>query len=458
MGATESVKEDSDSDSSFGSYSTPPEYEPSPPRTCSRLDDLDPEYDPTADHQEGDVAASAPQPSATTPSSSAPKKQCGKRARNQIPEKGTLIIEMLGSKGKPILPEGIAARFRNICDAIVRDKLQTWTTASNGKNVPTTTKDVLWATLKEKFTFLEGQEDSARKFAEDLHGRCFRNWRSILNTEYVKKDKNAWDDFSRIPPQMWKEFVQQKNTPEAKALTEENTRKAMKAVENPRRLGAGEYMAKIAKWRREEEERRIDGLADLFEGLDECSRNWMLARISLAELQKNGVFKPEREGGQLTAAIGTVEHFGRVRVMSSTLPWGKAFQNNRQNTPGDDPKSPRPPSPPPQRTPSPPPQLPAVPRMVRTYENKDPSTQVDKFLNVLKIKASSSGEKSVACDPSRFSLALGITKIVIDLEDLFRLYRHQHLDTQLIQTWCLMQWKEEELTNSRYLVAYLDPA
>uniref|UniRef100_A0A0Q3NTP5 Uncharacterized protein n=2 Tax=Setaria TaxID=4554 RepID=A0A0Q3NTP5_SETIT len=113
---------------------------------------------------------------------------------------------MLGSKGEPIVLEGIAARFRNICGAIIRDKLQTWITTSNWKNVPTTTKNVLLATLKEKFTFLEGQEEFARKFAEGLFGRCFRNWRSILNIEYVKKGKNARDDFGRIPPEMWEQF------------------------------------------------------------------------------------------------------------------------------------------------------------------------------------------------------------------------------------------------------------
>uniref|UniRef100_K3ZNE8 Uncharacterized protein n=1 Tax=Setaria italica TaxID=4555 RepID=K3ZNE8_SETIT len=284
---------------------------------------------------------------------SAPKKQCGKRSRNQIPEKDTLVIEMLGSNGEPILLEGMAARFRNICGAIVRDKLQTWIMTSNWKNVSTTTKDVLWATLKEKFTFPEGQEDSSRKFAEGLLGRCFRNWRSILNTEYVKKGKNAKDDFGRIPPNMWEEFVQQKNTSEAKALSEENTRKAMKAAENPHHLGVGGYVARIIKWRREEEEWRIAGLPDLYEGLDERSRNWVLAQIpvftpegkvtfkhqttmeiyerleQLVELQKKGLFKPDRKRDQLTAAIGTVEHSGHVQGMSSTLPWGDVFQNDQ---------------------------------------------------------------------------------------------------------------------------------
>ncbi|RCV04828.1 hypothetical protein SETIT_1G032200v2 [Setaria italica] len=182
--------------------------------------------------QEGEVAASTPQPSATTASGSNPKRQRGKRTQNHIPEKGILFIEFLGSKGEPILPEVIAARFRNICGAIVRDKMETWTQL-----------DVLWAILKEKFTFPEGQEESARKFAEGLLGRCFMNCRSTLNTKYVKKGKNARDDIDR------------------------------------HHLGAGGYAAKIAKWRREEEERRIAGLSDLFEGLDEHSRNWVLARI-----------------------------------------------------------------------------------------------------------------------------------------------------------------------------------
>nr|TKW26896.1 LOW QUALITY PROTEIN: hypothetical protein SEVIR_3G221300v2 [Setaria viridis] len=213
---------------------------------------------------------------------------------------------------------------------------------SNWKNVPTTTKDALWATL---FTFIEDQEKFAINFAEGLLRRCFRNWRSTLNKEYVQKGKNARDDFGRIPPEMWEEFIQQKNMPEAKALSEENT--------NTHHLGARGYAAKIAKWRREEEAQRRVGLPDLFKGLDECSRNWVLAQISkvtpndkvkfkhptkdeiyarleqLTKAQKKGLFKPNREKDHLIAAIGTAQHSGRVRRISSTLIWGKAFPNNQ---------------------------------------------------------------------------------------------------------------------------------
>ncbi|RCV41850.1 hypothetical protein SETIT_9G167700v2 [Setaria italica] len=338
----ESSKEDSDSDDDCGSYSTPPKYEPSPPRspsvqmkmtldtiqyrssgTCMDIhilasdifvvhmkmnDDQSPVHSPprhrrTSTLHEEEVDASAPQPSASTASSSNPK-----RKRN-------LVIEKIGTKGEPILPKGISARFQNKCGAIVRDKLQIWIMTSNWKKVPTTTKDVLWGTLKERFTFLEGQEKFTKNFAEGLLGRCFRNWRSTLNKEYVQKGKNASDDF---------------------------------ATENPHHLGVGGYAAKIAKWRREEQERMRAGLPDMFEGLDKRTRNWVLARISnvtpngkvkfkhlstdkiykrleqLPEVQKKGLSKADKEKDQPTVTIGTAEHSGRVRGMSSTFPNNQA--------------------------------------------------------------------------------------------------------------------------------------
>jgi hypothetical protein len=49
------------------------------------------------------------------------------------------------------------------------------------------------------------------------------------------------------------------------------------------------------------------------------------------EMQKNGLFMPDREKDMLTAAIGTPEHSGRVRGISSTLPWVKAFREHRSS-------------------------------------------------------------------------------------------------------------------------------
>ncbi|RLN43288.1 hypothetical protein C2845_PM01G45280 [Panicum miliaceum] len=48
-------------------------------------------------------------------------------------------------------------------------------------------------------------------------------------------------------------------------------------------------------------------------------------------------------------------------------------------------------------------------------------------------------------------------EIVIDFEDLHRLYRQQHMDVNLITVFCIMQWLEEEKTH-KHKVAYLDLA
>jgi hypothetical protein len=209
--------------------------------------------------------------------------------------------------------------------------------------------------VKEKFVYPEGTENAGRTFAEGLCERALGNWRSTLNTEFVQKGKDARNVYGNIPLAVWEEFVDQKKTTEAVALSVQQKEKAMKVVENPHRLGSGGYAAKMAKWRKEEEERRVAGLPTIFEGMDERSRNWILARVpaiapdgnvslqkpsteqiyqkleELAEMQKKGLFVPDMEKDMLTAAIGTPEHPGRVRGISSTLPWGKAFREHRSS-------------------------------------------------------------------------------------------------------------------------------
>jgi hypothetical protein len=87
--------------------------------------------------------------------------------------------------------------------------------------------------------------------------------------------------YGNIPPADWEEFVDQKKTAEAFALSVQQKEKAMKAAENPYLLGSGGYAAKMAKWRKEEEERRVASLPTIFESMDERSRNWILLEFRL---------------------------------------------------------------------------------------------------------------------------------------------------------------------------------
>jgi hypothetical protein len=159
----------------------------------------------------------------------------------------------LGDKGEPVEPKGIAARFWNIVGAIVRDQLGSWITTSNWKTIPKATKDVLWAKVKEKFVYPEGTENAGRTFAEGLCGRALRNWRSTLNTEFVQKGKDARDVYGNILLAVWEKFVDQKKTAEAVALSVQQKEKAMKAVENPHRLGSEGYAGKMEEGGRRKE-------------------------------------------------------------------------------------------------------------------------------------------------------------------------------------------------------------
>jgi hypothetical protein len=107
-------------------------------------------------------------------------------------------------------------------------------------------------------------------------------------------------------------------------------------------LGPGGYAAKVERWNKEREDIIAQGLPVPCEGCDERSYHWIRAREvevaggqrdvakpqtkevvsrikSLAEQQKAGTFVPDREKDCLTLAIGTEEHGGRCKAISSKM-------------------------------------------------------------------------------------------------------------------------------------------
>ena len=123
-----------------------------------------------------DVIVCAPQPSSTTTSTSKTKRKHGQQSVNQIPTV-CLVVEEVSPRGKPILPEGIWARFRNVCGAIARDQLQTWITTNDWKKVPDSIKESMWAALQACFRFPEGKpKEDARKFVMITLGTAFKKF------------------------------------------------------------------------------------------------------------------------------------------------------------------------------------------------------------------------------------------------------------------------------------------
>ncbi|KAG2649642.1 hypothetical protein PVAP13_1NG122338 [Panicum virgatum] len=240
------------------------------------------------------------------------------------------IDEEVSPRGKPILPERIWARFWHVCGAIAGDQLQTWITTNDWKKVPDSVKKSMWAALQACFRFPKGKpKEDARKFMMITLRTAFRNFRHTIHKDYVKKGLSAKSKFRKIPDMMWEEFKLMKNVPEGKALSQQMTEKAQKAAENPYHLGVGGYNGMIPQWRRERKKNkgkqvyriRLKAfLSMLSTGGKVVFENPATAKLyeRLAQIVED----------QLTAAIGTLEHSGRVRGVSSSLPWKQAFPND----------------------------------------------------------------------------------------------------------------------------------
>ena len=78
----------------------------------------------------------------------------------------------------------------------------------------------------------------------------FRRWQGELNVRYVKKGLTPFADFGDITPAQWEEFVRQKTTEQALALSQKQSDLAKSNVHKVH-LGPGWYIGKLNQWHRE---------------------------------------------------------------------------------------------------------------------------------------------------------------------------------------------------------------
>ena len=253
----------------------------------------------------------------------------------------------LHADGRPLLPDGIHAKWRNRCGVVVRDMCRI--SYINWNAVPGTTKEEMWNEVKKAIRFKDEHLQRAEKASLEEMGNIFKNWKSKLNCDFVKMNKTPFSKYGKISPDDWETFVSQKTSPEAIALSEkmaELNRKNKFKVH----LGPGGYRKKVGKWRAREEKNRALGIPDPLEGLEERSRNWVYARSDVTDegqlvlkdpassevveklkdtvkQQEQGLFQPEYHRDQLTKALGTKEKGGRVRGVSSSASWKEGFSD-----------------------------------------------------------------------------------------------------------------------------------
>ena len=62
-----------------------------------------------------------------------------------------------------------------------------------------------------------------KHYARKMLGETFHRWKSELNVRYVKKGLTPFADYGDITPAQWEEFVRQKTTEQALALSQEQS-------------------------------------------------------------------------------------------------------------------------------------------------------------------------------------------------------------------------------------------
>ena len=122
--------------------------------------------------------------------------------------------------------------------------------------------------IEHHFCSAKGSTDKVKYYAMKMLGESFCRWKSHLNTQYVQKGRTPFADYGSITPAQCEEFVRQKTTEEALALSRKNRELAQSNIHKVH-LGPGGYQRKVDQWRREREAAIAAGQPDPYEGLDE---------------------------------------------------------------------------------------------------------------------------------------------------------------------------------------------
>ncbi|RCV07756.1 hypothetical protein SETIT_1G271300v2 [Setaria italica] len=205
----------------------------------------------------------------------------------------------------------------------------------------------MWKLLKETFILHRSEElrKRVKHYARKQLGESFRRWRGELNDKYLKTGLPPFNEYGSITLSQWDEFVRQKTSPEALALSQRNREFALRNIHKVH-LRPGGYRGKIDKWQQDREAAIAARQPDPFEGLDEHARkptivdgkptfltsktNQVAEKINdLSKRQRKGEFIPNRDKDVLSSALGMKEHGGRVRGVSLKLTIKDGFERDR---------------------------------------------------------------------------------------------------------------------------------
>ena len=249
------------------------------------------------------------------------------------------VIHEVGPEGNPLSPPTVLAKFSNQVACIVKDKVEiTW---AEWNNVPVDYKTHIWGEVTRSFHYPEDADlNKCREWVMHVAGRAFRNFKSMLTRYYLKLGKSPCVKYTMVKEHHWEEFCKQRTTEEAKAKSAKFSALAKKNL-HPHHLGMTGFAGKRPQWREEERARAAAGLPDPYDGVDLRAKDFIYARkpkklkegaskfnepkfeeverALIKAAKSKDSFKVCRGQDLLTLALGTPEHRGRIRGMSSKM-------------------------------------------------------------------------------------------------------------------------------------------
>ena len=227
----------------------------------------------------------------------------GKQTRNRRgPSKmplGRHVVLEITEVGHPLVPAKASGPFKTACGVVARDAVPITYRAWTGRRgdltvVPDDLKESYWRKVIEVFQFPPEKELLVRRHAITIMCNAWKNFKTFLNRDYVKKDLTP--DFDKEYPKLrpfWEEFVEYKKLEIAQTIAQRNKANSDKNV-YPHVLGTGGYVKKIPEWDKQEVELTASGVVPTTSELSTRSKHWMLARRATLSNDGSLTFRSER--------------------------------------------------------------------------------------------------------------------------------------------------------------------
>jgi len=136
------------------------------------------------------------------------------------------VVEEVNASGVPVRPAKIQGPATHACGCLTREAVRI--IHDDWRKVPKEDKDYIWDNWIKWFRVPIGSETNVQKWLMKTANKCFKDWKSDLNIQYVQQGRSPLRRWGMITPDDWNAFVEKKSTEAAKLLGKQEASKQRK--------------------------------------------------------------------------------------------------------------------------------------------------------------------------------------------------------------------------------------